>query len=72
MSSTPSPHLPKSKIPAWERRKTAERWKWNGRRQGDPGLPTLETRLDARPVRILLWSLAGGLAGITILFFALR
>jgi len=71
MSTVPSPNLPKSKIPAWERRRQPERRRWNGNRKGDPRLPRLDTSLEANPARILLYALAGTLAGLGILILTL-
>ena len=72
MSTVPSPNLPKSKIPTWERRRKPERRKWNGMRKGDPRLPGLDRSLEANPVRILLYAVAGTLAGLGILILTLR
>lgn len=72
MSTVPSPNLPKSKIPAWERRRRPEHWKWNGNRKGDPRLPRLERSVEANPVRVLLYAVAGTLAGLGILILTLR
>jgi len=71
MPSLPSSHLPKSKIPAWERRRAPEQWRWNGRRRGDPQLPRLETSLKTRPKRVILYAVAGSLAGLGILILTL-
>ena len=65
-------NLPKSKIPAWERRRTMDRWKWNGQRRGDPRLPRLEATLETNPFRVVVYALVGSLAGLGILILTLR
>ena len=72
MASNPTPRLPQSKIPAWERRRSPERWKWNGNRSSDPKLPKLELSGHYNPVRVLLYALARGGLGVLLLFLALR
>jgi hypothetical protein len=72
MSTVPSPNLPKSKIPAWERRRRPDHWKWNGERRNDPHLPRLDRTLEASPRRVILYALAGTLAGLGILLLTLR
>ena len=72
MSTVPSPHIPKSSIPAWERRKRSDQRKWNGNRRGDPRLPGIETTLEANPARVMLYAVVGTLMGLGILILALR
>lgn len=72
MSTVPSPNLPKSKIPTWERRRRPDRRKWNGARKGDPRLPRLDPSFEASPVRVLLYAVAGTLAGLGLLILTLR
>jgi len=72
MSTVPSPHIPKSSIPAWERRKRSDQRKWNGNRRGDPHLPKIENAMATNPTRVALYSLAGALVGLGILLLALR
>lgn len=66
-----SPDLPKSKVPAWERRRGPERLRWNGRRRNDPRLPRLDRldRLDRPPTarRTLFYAVAGCLLGLGLL-----
>ncbi len=71
MPPRPGPNLPKSKIPAWERRRGPQTWKWNGERKGDPRLPRLDPSRDAQSWRVLLYAMAGALIGVGILFLAL-
>lgn len=72
MSTVPNPNLPKAKLPAWERRRRPDHWKWNGERRNDPHLPRLDRALEANPTRVLLYALAGTLAGLGILILTLR
>ncbi len=72
MPPTPSPNLPKTKIPVWERRRKPDRWKWNGSRKGDPHGPLRRHAGEARPKYALLYSAAGFLIGLGILILALR
>lgn len=72
MPPMPTPRLPKSKIPTWERRRNPDRWRWNGLRRTDPRMPKLEAGLEASPVRVILYAVAGTLTGLGILLLTLR
>jgi len=72
MSALPSPKLPKSRIPAWERRRGPDRWQWNGRRRGDPHLPFQAPAEKGAPLRLLFFALAGSLAGLSLLILAFK
>jgi len=57
MAPAPHPQVPKSRIPTWERRRSPERWKWNGNRRGDPKFPALDATEQANPRRVLILAL---------------
>ena len=69
MSPKPPPPLPRSRIPAWERRRAPDRWRWNGRRNNDPRLP----RLTAASLgQILYYAFAGSVLGLLMFLLAMR
>ena len=69
MSPNPSLPLPRSRIPAWERRQAPERWRWNGRRNHDPRLP----RFTAASLgQILYYAVAGSVLGILMFLLSQR
>ena len=72
MANPPAPHLPKPRIPAWERRRQPARWRWNGSRRGDPRLPRLSSEREANPLRVICYALAGTLVGLSLLILALN
>ncbi|GEM_PF-3364462 len=72
ISRHPPTRLPSSRIPPWERRRRPDRWKWNGNRKGDPRLPALDPALEASPMRVILYGLAGSLLGLGFLLLAMK
>lgn len=60
-----SPDLPPFRIPAWERRRGPDRFRWNGKRRNDPRLPPWMTALADR--RTLAFALGGCLLGLALL-----
>lgn len=64
--------LPRTRIPAWERRRKPDRRRWNGNRKGDPQVPRLELSLEIRPLRLALILGGAAIAWALMLFLTLR
>lgn len=71
MSLEPSSHLPKPRVPAWERRRGPQRRRWNGRRREDPRLP-VNPDSWARASQVLLKAFAGILLGLGMILLAMH